>query len=150
MNAYLIHLLKYEYWANRRVIDALETLDNVPARAITLMSHVLTAQQVWLSRLENEPVAVPIWEDMPLNWMVETAERQHRKLVSYVASLPETDLQQPIDYTNSTGIAYQDNALDILTHLSHHAAYHRGQIVQLIRPLLPDAPVTDFIVWARQ
>ena len=136
-------------WANRRVIDALETLANVPPRAITLMSHVLTAQQVWLGRVERELVAVPVWEDMPLNWMSETAERQHRKLVSYAASLSETDLRQSIDYTNLKGIDHRNTPLDILTHLSHHAAYHRGQIVQIIRPLLPDAPITDFNVWAQ-
>ena len=82
--------------------------------------------------------------------MGETAERQHRKIVSYVSALAESDLTQPIDYTNSQHVPYQSTLLDILTHMSHHAAYHRGQVVQLIRPMLDEPPVTDFIVWTRE
>ena len=47
-------------------------------------------------------------------------------------------------------ISETDYLLDILTHMSHHAAYHRGQVVQLIRPMLDEPPVTDFIVWTRE
>ncbi len=150
MNDLLIHLLEYECWANRRVIDALDTMENPPARAITLMSHLLAAQQIWIGRLIHESVPVVLWEDIPVSWMGETAERHHRKLVSYAASLSATDLVLPIEYTNTKGQVYHSTPTDILAHLCHHSAYHRGQIVQLIRPLLPEAPVTDFIVWTRE
>ena len=150
MKNYLIHLLNYEHWANQRVIDALETLDNPPARAVAVMGHILSAQQVWLGRVLHEPTFVSIWEDTPVSWMGETAERQHRKLVTYLTTLSETDLLQSLDYINSAGNAYQSTLLDILTHMSHHAAYHRGQVIQLIRPMLDKAPITDFIVWTRE
>jgi uncharacterized damage-inducible protein DinB len=150
MKNYLIHLLNYELWANQRIIDALEKVENPPARAIAVMGHILSAQHVWLGRITHESVFVSIWEDIPVSWMIETAERQHRQLVSYVSGLSEVDLVQPIAYTNSQGIPFQSTLLDMLTHMSHHAAYHRGQVVQLIRPLLAEAPVTDFIVWTRE
>lgn len=150
MKNFLIHLLNYERWANRCIIDALETLETPPDRAVALMGHILAAQQIWAGRAEQEPTFISVWEEIPLGWMAETTERQHRKLVSYVASLSETDLLQTVAYTTTKGVSYQSTLLDILTHLSHHAAYHRGQITQLIRPLLPDSPVTDFIVWTRE
>ena len=149
MKDYLIHLLDYELWANRRVIDALETVAQPPTRAVAVMGHILSAEQVWFGRVANESVFVSIWEDIPVSWMVETAERQHRKLVSYLEGLPELDLLQRVEYHNSQGNPYQSTLLDILTHMSHHAAYHRGQVVQLIRPMLTEAPITDFIVWTR-
>ena len=150
MNDSLIRLLEYDYWANQRIINALDGLENPPARAITLMSHLLAAQQIWLGRVTHESTPVALWEDIPVNWMGETAERHHRKLVSYAASLSATDLVLPIEYTDTKGHTYHNTPTDILTHLSHHGAYHRGQIVQLIRPLLPEAPSIDFIVWARE
>lgn len=150
MKNYLVHLLNYELWANRRVIDALETIDNPPARAVAVMGHVLSAQHVWLSRFTHEPSYVAIWEDIPVSWMGETAERQHRQAISYLTSLGEPELLQSVEYVNSTGHAYQSTLIDILTHMSHHATYHRGQVVQIIRPLLKEAPVTDFIVWVRE
>lgn len=150
MKNYLVHLLNYELWANLRVIDALETLENPPSRAIAVMGHILSAQHVWFNRMTKEAAYVAIWEDIPISWMAETAERQHRKLVSYLTALAEPELLQSFDYTTSKGDPYQSTLIDMLTHMSHHAAYHRGQIVQLIRPLLKEAPVTDFIVWARE
>lgn len=150
MKNFLIHLLNYELWANQRVIDALETLDNPPARAVAVMGHILSAQQVWFGRVLHETTFVSIWEDTPVGWMSETAERQHRRIVGYLSAMAESDLVQPVDYTNSKQVSYQSTLLDILTHMSHHAAYHRGQVVQLIRPMMDEPPVTDFIVWTRE
>ena len=150
MKNYLIHLLNYELWANQRVIDVLETIDNPPARAIAVMGHILSAQHVWMGRVLHETTFVSIWEDTPVAWMGETAERQHRRITSYLTSMAEPDLVQPVDYVNSRGEAYTGTLLDILTHMSHHAAYHRGQVVQLIRPFVEKAPITDFIVWTRE
>ena len=149
MKDYLIQLLDYEQWANLRIINALSSLTNAPERAIALMGHVLSAQQVWYGRMRQESVIQPIWEDIPVSWMIETAERQHDQVVSYVKILTLDELNRPIHYVNSKGMAYQNTPLEIFTHMSHHAAYHRGQIVQLIRPLLAEAPVTDFIIWQR-
>ena len=150
MKNYLLHLLNYEIWANQRVIAALETVANPPERAVAVMGHVLSAHHVWFSRMLHEPAQKAIWEDTPVSQMRETAERQHRQIVSYVSTLSEAELVQPIDYTNSKHERYQSTMLDILTHMSHHAAYHRGQVVQLILPMLPKAPVTDFIAWTRE
>lgn len=149
MKNYLVQLLDYERWANLRLIDALETVTHPPERAVAVMGHVLAAQHVWYGRMAHESVFVSIWEDIPVSWMIETAERQHRQLSSYVEGLTEQELEQPVSYVNTKGIRYQSTLLDILTHLSHHAAYHRGQVVQLIRPMLNEAPVTDYIVWKR-
>jgi uncharacterized damage-inducible protein DinB len=150
MKDYLIQLLDYEQWADLRIISALSSLTNVPERAIAIMGHVLSAQQVWYGRMMQEPVIQPIWEDIPVSWMIETAERQHDLVVSYVKILTLEKLNQSIHYVNSKGMAYQNTPLEILTHMSHHAAYHRGQIVQLIKPFLSEVPVTDFIVWQRE
>ena len=150
MKNHLIHLLNYELWANQRIIDALETLDNPPARAVAVMGHILSTQQVWFGRVLHETTFVSIWEDAPVGWMSETAERQHRRIVSYVSTLAESELTQPVDYATSKQLPYESTLLDILTHMSHHAAYHRGQVVQLIRPMLAEPPITDFIVWTRE
>ena len=49
MKDYLIQLLDYELWANRRIIDALETLNNPPARAMARNGpyFVGSARLVW-------------------------------------------------------------------------------------------------------
>ncbi|ADB40182.1 DinB family protein [Spirosoma linguale] len=149
MKEYLIQLLDYELWANQRVIEALDTLRNPPPRAVAVMGHILSAQHVWFGRITKEYAFVAIWEDIPVSWMIETAERQHRQITGYVSALNESEVTALVEYVNSRDVTYQSSLLEILTHMSHHAAYHRGQVVQLIRPMLNEAPVTDFIVWRR-
>lgn len=149
MKTYLIQLLDYELWANLRVIDALDSVTNPPTRAIAVMGHVLAAQHIWYGRMAHESVFVSVWEEIPVSWMIETAERQHNQLISYIETLTEQELDQPVKYVTTKGAHFQNTRLDMLTQMSHHAAYHRGQIVQLIRPLLNEAPVTDYIVWKR-
>lgn len=149
MKPYLIQLLDYELWANLRVINALDSVTNPPQRAIAVMGHILAAQHIWYGRMTHESVFVSVWEEIPVSWMIETAERQHNQLISYVETLTEQELNQPVKYVNTKGAHFQSTRLDMLTHMSHHAAYHRGQVVQLIRPMLSEAPVTDYIIWKR-
>ena len=149
MKTYLIQLLDYELWANRRIIDALESITSPPTRAVAVMGHILAAQHVWYGRMAHESVFTSIWEDTPVSWMIETAERQHRQVSSFVEGLTEQTITEPISYANSQGTEFENTPLAILTQMSHHAAYHRGQVVQLIRPMLSEAPVTDYIVWQR-
>lgn len=149
MKDYLIRLVDYEQWANRAMIDALERIPNPPQRAIDLMGHILSAQQIWLSRLTGEVSYVAVWEDIPIAWMGETSDRNILRLKSFLESETEDSFNRPIHYKTSAGQPFTSQLIDILTQLSHHAAYHRGQIVQLIRPQLGEAPMTDFIFWAR-
>ncbi|AUD05490.1 DinB family protein [Spirosoma pollinicola] len=150
MKDHLIQLLDYELWANQRIIESLDTLNSPPARAIAVMGHILSAQHVWFGRVMHATTFVTIWEDIPVSWMIETAERQHRQIVSHVHALNDSELFELVEYVNTKDMRYKSSLLDILTHLSHHAAYHRGQVVQLIRPMLNEAPVTDFIVFTRE
>ncbi|GAB3026927.1 DinB family protein [Spirosoma pulveris] len=150
MKEHLIQLLDYELWANQRVIEALDTLKNPPSRAVAVMGHILSAQHIWFGRIIHEYAFVAIWEDIPVSWMIETAERQHRQIVGYVSALNESEVGELVEYVNSQEKPFKTSLPDILTHMSHHAAYHRGQVVQLIRPMLKEAPVTDFIVWIRE
>ncbi|WP_128543087.1 DinB family protein [Larkinella soli] len=149
MKDYMIRLLEYERWANQRVIESLEQVNTPPLRAIQLMGHILSAQQVWLARLTGTTPFVAVWEDIPIVWMQETAERNFRNMKALLEGEPDDGLDRPIAYATTRGEPFTSTLADILTHLSHHAAYHRGQIVQLLRPELQTPPVTDYIVFAR-
>jgi uncharacterized damage-inducible protein DinB len=147
MKDHLLRLLDYEQWANQTIIDTLETVTSPPPRAIKLMGHILSAQQVWISRIVGETPFAAIWEDVPLVWLHQTAEKNHLRLRELIEN--QEDIHQEISYSNLAGEPFVSPLSDILTHLSHHAAYHRAQVVQLIRPQLEESPTTDFIHWTR-
>ncbi len=43
----------YDYWANEKVLSALEVLPFPPEEALKKISHILAAKGVWLSRISE-------------------------------------------------------------------------------------------------
>jgi uncharacterized damage-inducible protein DinB len=69
---------------------------------------------------------------------------------TFVAGLADNDgFDAAVTYTNSKGEAFTSTVRQILTQLQLHAAYHRGQTVQLLKPFLSEALSTDYIFYAR-
>lgn len=149
MKTYYINLLQYEHWANAQIIEALESLETPPEKVLSLMSHILNAQMVWFNRVTNDHLVIGVWDLLPVSWLKETAEHSFQKMDSYVRDTDETDFGKIITYQTTTGTTYHTPLGEILTHLSHHAAYHRGQIIALLKPIMAHLPSTDYIIWTR-
>ena len=149
MKELLIQLLDYEHWANQRVISTLQQVSAPPSRAVEVMGHILSAQEVWFNRITGNPSPTAVWQEVPVQGMNSKAERQYQVLKAYLNEISEQTLATGIAYRNSKGDAFENTLRDILTHLSHHAAYHRGQVIQLLRPYVAQLPATDYIVWIR-
>jgi uncharacterized damage-inducible protein DinB len=150
MKSYHIRLFEYDHWANLRIIDALEKLDTPPERALLLMSHILNAQMVWFTRVANDHLVVSPWDLLPVSWLKETAERSFQKWDSLIKDTDEQEFNKIIKYQNTTGASFETPLGEILIHLTHHAAYHRGQIISLLKPMVNPLPATDYIVWLRE
>lgn len=150
MKEHHIRLLQYDYWANLRIIEALEKLDTPPERAVLLTSHILNAQMVWFTRITNDHLVVGVWDLLPVSWLKETADLSYQKWDSYVKDLGEIDFDRLIKYRNTKGEYFETPMGEILTHLNHHAAYHRGQVIEALKPVLRPLPATDYILWLRE
>lgn len=150
MKSYHIRLLQYEHWANSRIIEALEKLETPPERAVLLTSHILNAQMVWFTRIINDHLVVGVWDLLPVSWLKETSDLSYQKWDSYLKDLADADFDKIIKYQNTKGEHHETSLSDILTHLSHHAAYHRGQIIAALKPVLPSPPSTDYVLWLRE
>ena len=70
-------------------------------------------------------------------------------MTAYISSLQESDLEKNIEYTNIKGEAFKTRLKDIITHLLFHSAYHRGQVIILMKPVVNELPATDYIKFAR-
>ncbi len=150
MKEQLLRLLDYEHWANQQVITALDSANTPPPRAVEVMNHILAAQQVWFGRITGQAANVALWEITSVPYIAVAAERNYQQFHAYVNQLTSEELTHPIAYKNLSGEPFTNSLLDIMIHLSHHAAYHRGQVVQAIRPLISNVPKTDYIFWVRK
>jgi uncharacterized damage-inducible protein DinB len=145
MQSHFVKLFHFEYWANKKVLDQLLSNSNCPEKAISLFSHVLFAHKVWLVRLGSSQEDVR--DDYKKTELFNVLDNNYVELISNIKK--QTDLNRIISYTNLKGNAHNNSVIDILSHLVVHGAYHRGQIVQLLKQVTQESIVTDYIAYAR-
>lgn len=115
------------------------------------MAHLLAAQQIWLLRCKNTPApGAQLWPDWQAVQFKYIIEENHRAWVDFINSLTEDDLSRTSTYANSKGEHFENNLVDILTHLINHGTHHRAQIGQHLKLAgLERLPATDYIFFVR-
>jgi uncharacterized damage-inducible protein DinB len=146
MKQYFLKLSEHEHWANLKVLEKVVSLENIPQKAIELLSHIIAAQRIWLDRINGKQTQVNVWEVFEIDILLELLEINHSDIQQLIES---DDFERLISYKNSKGTPYINTVSQLLTHLSLHAAYHRGQIITTIKPFTSDLPATDFITYYR-
>ena len=138
-------------WANHLINKALKVCNGSVEKPLRLLAHIVTAEKVWLARINGENAAeISIWPKYTLEQCEHVREQNKIGYQALLSQLKEADFTKIISYQNSKGIAFNTTISDILTHVSLHGSYHRGQIVALLRQA-GEAPVnTDYIAYVRQ
>ena len=142
------NLFVYDKWAIKRTLASLETPANDRAQA--MLSHVLLAQKIWLTRLCGEDSSsIGVFNKLPLAECERLADELHYDYLKYIDSLGEADLDRLIKYKNTRGEEFETSIKDILTHVGLHSVYHRGQVAMLVRDGGGEAVGTDHILFTR-
>ena len=149
MSDHLRRLIEHLEWADTAALGALRASATSDTRALTIYSHVLGAEAVWLARLAGRPSDVAVWPVLTLEQAASLAARNAAELNALVSSLGPDDLDREIDYRTSDGRAFRSTTEDILLHVALHGSYHRGQIALLIRGGGGEPASTDYIAFAR-
>lgn len=140
-------LFRYNVWANDRLVERLGT----HAEPLRIAAHSLTAERIWMMRLNNERVnGAPIWPALSAEACTRLASANAAAYRAFVDALDEDGLGRPVRYRNSKGAEYRTAIGDVLTHVLLHSAYHRGQAATALRAAGAEPPVTDFIAFVRE
>jgi uncharacterized damage-inducible protein DinB len=145
----LERLLRYDVWANRETLTSLE-LRQPPERSLRWMAHIIGAEDLWLARLQGESPSLAVWPDLTVPECGERLGDLDRSWQNYLDSIAAARLNHQIAYTNSKGEAWSSTVEDILTHVTIHSAYHRGQIASDLRAAGQVPAYTDYIHAVRQ
>jgi uncharacterized damage-inducible protein DinB len=143
-------LFAYDDWANREVLASLEGAGAPPARSLTLLAHIVSAERLWLERLLEQKQTWPVWPQFTLVQCRREVEQLPGLWKNYLASLGETGLSAFLTYKNTQGEIFTSHKQDILMHVVMHSAYHRGQIAADMRAAGFTPAYTDFIHGVRQ
>ncbi|NIK76491.1 putative damage-inducible protein DinB [Paenibacillus castaneae] len=142
-------MFEHLYWANERILETLQK-NNVEEQQLRLFTHILNAEQVWLTRLQGmDSSQMPIWSEGDLTVCAKLIKQNEESFKAFLTEIAETDLDNLITYTNSTGNTFTSSIRDILTHVALHGQYHRGQINSRLRAEGFEPISTDYIIFVR-
>ncbi|MEP6847399.1 MAG: DinB family protein [Acidobacteriota bacterium] len=141
-------LFSYDKWAIGRSLGSIGGSQR--SEAALLLSHILLAEKIWLTRLRGGDSAhIPTFEEFSLDECEIMANDLHRGYLEFIDSLSEKGLDQLINYRNTKGVEFSTPICEILMHVGVHGAYHRGQIAWLVRAGGGTAVNTDYITYTR-
>lgn len=144
-------LFRYNRWASARVLDTMQSAAGVPERAMELFGHLLRAQDLWYGRVEGTNHAnLDLWATDALPACADRLDDSTRRWQTVLDECTGTDLDQPVSYTNSKGIAFETPLRHILTHVVNHGTHHRAQIALVLREADVAPPATDYIFFVRE
>jgi uncharacterized damage-inducible protein DinB len=141
---HLSRLLRYDIWANGETLDSLRQ-GPPPTRSLKWMGHIVGAEFLWLARLREEPAQLPVWPDLPVEQCAAGLGELSGMWHEYLADAGASRVAERVTYTNSKGEEWTSAVEDILTHVTIHSAYHRGQIASDLRAAGQIPAYTDFI-----
>lgn len=162
-NAELLHLLESMDWARERVLAALAPLGAEELRRPlggsfgtieATLRHIYGAERIWTERLaagEGGGAPWPTAAECPNVAAIGAAWRETAAaLRAWLAAQPADAPARVVHYRNSKGEDHATPVANVVLQLSHHQAYHRGQITHMLRQLGHAAPATDYIAFYRQ
>ncbi len=143
----LQRMYRHMAWADARTLAVLRSMAEPPPQAVDLFAHMLTAEHVWLRRIEDVEPTYEVWQSLGLD-ECERLARANRE--AFARMLDGTDRTRAVSYHTTNGTPHTTPLEDILVHVSHHGMYHRGQISLLVRASGGTPVSTDYIVFHRE
>jgi uncharacterized damage-inducible protein DinB len=143
--------MQHADWANRRVLDLLNAASVTEQRTLLLFAHILTAERIYLERMRGlDPWPQDFWPELSLAECAALAAENRRQYEIFFDALAEADLDHAVKYRNSKGAEFHTPIKDLLTHVTLHGVYHRGQIAAAVRAAGGEPVHTDFIAFVRE
>jgi uncharacterized damage-inducible protein DinB len=148
MKEYFRKLYRYNEWANRRVLGAIERQNVTTAKILSIFSHQLSANFLWLHRIRGlAPPDVELWKTYSIERLRTMVDEGSKQWLEFIESTD--DFNRVLKYKNYVGDYYENNVEHIMMHLVNHGSYHRGQVALLLRQNGFEPINTDFITYDR-
>jgi uncharacterized damage-inducible protein DinB len=135
-------------WADTVLLAALRAAPDA-ADAWLELAHVIAADAVWLSRLEQRSNAPALWDRRTPDDIAELRAEVSSGYRAYFERLTPAMLDTMVTYTNTKGTRFETAVGDILLQVMLHAQYHRGKVNLLLRQSGAEPAPVDYIAFVR-
>jgi uncharacterized damage-inducible protein DinB len=147
---HFIHLFKYNDWATRKAAESVNGLEKKDEKLVELLSHLVSAQKIWLNRILERDIFVDPWQRHTVSECISLSTTITAEWINLLESFKDKDIEKRIEYKNTKGEKFSNTVKDIVTHVINHSTYHRAQIAQKVKTLGGKPATTDYIVYQRQ
>ena len=141
---YFTELAGFNIWANNIVCDWLLQLSDEQWKQHIVSSfnsiaettlHIASAEQAWLERFQGNKNIV--WQQSVFKGSKEDVvsfwKNASEGLKDYISNFDENMLLANLDFKRLNGDAYSMPWYQLFAHVVNHSAYHRGQLVTMLR-----------------
>jgi Uncharacterized protein conserved in bacteria len=141
---YFQELAEYNCWANTIVCSWLEQITNEQWNKEIASSfnsiqqtvlHIISAENAWVQRFKK--VENFTWLQSTYNGTKEEHialwKKTSQELKNYINAFEEKELTANLQFKRLNGDAYSMPYYQLFAHAINHAAYHRGQLVTMLR-----------------
>ncbi len=151
MKRYFIELYEYNFWANQRLIKVIADARVTDPFILKIMSHLVSAQIIWLHRIEGLPTSpFPLWEVYNIREIESMIDESNTRWINFFKNYKVETYEEIIHYQNSNKVDQESRLQDIAIHVINHSTHHRGQVSSRLRQLDIAPPPLDFILFARE
>lgn len=148
MKDFYIDKFQYTFDKNQEMIAYLCENESVLTEKIhVLISHILNAHEIWMTRILKSPTKYGVWE-LQEYFNMAKIDKENFELTKQI--LAEKDLNGKVDYKTSTGEFYSNVLHELLFHVVNHSSYHRAQINSELKNLGLKPLITDYVFYKRQ
>lgn len=158
---YFKELADYNLWANNIACGWLEQLDDEHWKQHVVSSfnsiretvlHIISAENAWLQRFHQKE---------QVEWLQATFKgtkdehlalwkKTSTALKEFIDAFDEAKLNEPLAFKRLNGDAYSMPWYQLFAHAVNHAAYHRGQLVTMLRQVgFANLQATDLMIYYR-
>jgi uncharacterized damage-inducible protein DinB len=151
-------IFDYNYWANRRILDAARKISQAQLCAhsafprgglLGTLVHILDAECGWRLLLQRGEETEDLSEkDFPT--LLSLEERWHDEeehMRAYLAGLGDEEMQAVVRYTNPSGIKRERVRWHGLYHVVNHGTQHRSEAAAMLTDLGQSPGDIDFTVF---
>ncbi|SRR5690554_3475367 len=151
-------MARYNRWMNRRIYACCASLSDEERKRDRgaffksihgTLNHLLVADRIWMGRFINAPIHVAsLDQELYADFaeLREAREAEDCRIIEWVASLTQGDLEGVLTYTSMVTPEPQRQPLWFaVSHFFNHQTHHRGQITTLLSQWGVDVGVTDLV-----
>ena len=142
---HFLRMLAYNRWANHQALLAIRNAEIAESKSLRLIAHVLSAEKLWLERLQRQPQSLPVWPASTIEESAALIDSLAESWQAYLNQISPEGFNDEIEYRNSKGELWSSRVEDVLNHVFFHSAYHRGQVALQMRSEGSEPAYTDFI-----